>query len=77
MTSYLVVTPARDEAENLSGLAHSLASQTWLPPLTWVIVDDGSTDGTAEVARSLELPFPVRVVQRVQERPAPVLHRHL
>jgi glycosyltransferase involved in cell wall biosynthesis len=50
--SYAVVTPARDEAENLPRLAESLAAQT-LPPRTWIIVDNGSTDGTLEVARGL------------------------
>jgi poly-beta-1,6-N-acetyl-D-glucosamine synthase len=50
--SYAVVTPARDEAENLPRLAASLASQT-IGPRTWTIVDNGSTDGTLEVARRL------------------------
>jgi len=49
MLSYALVTPARDEAENLSRLAPCLAEQT-LAPLEWVIVDDGSTDGTRDVA---------------------------
>jgi glycosyltransferase involved in cell wall biosynthesis len=49
---YGVVTPARDEAENLAALAATVTSQTLLPA-AWVIVDDGSTDGTAEVADEL------------------------
>jgi glycosyltransferase involved in cell wall biosynthesis len=47
---YAVVTPARDEAGNLPRLAESLAAQT-VRPRTWIIVDNGSTDGTLEVAR--------------------------
>jgi len=50
--TYAVVTPARNEAETLAQVACSLTSQTVLPN-AWVIVDDGSTDGTAAVAHAL------------------------
>lgn len=50
--SYAIVTPARDEAENLGRLGASLAAQRHLPA-RWVIVDNGSTDGTADVAAAL------------------------
>ncbi len=50
--SYAVVTPARDEADNLPRLATCLAAQT-LRPRTWTIVDNGSSDGTLELAQSL------------------------
>ena len=62
--SWLIVTPARNESERLPGLAASLAAQA--PGLVglWVVVDDGSTDGTAGVATSLDLPFPVHVLTR-------------
>jgi biofilm PGA synthesis N-glycosyltransferase PgaC len=50
--SYTVITPARDEAENLARLAGSLLAQTH-PPQAWLIVDDGSVDETAAIARSL------------------------
>lgn len=49
---YSVVTPARNEAENLPRLADSLAGQT-VRPACWLIVDTGSTDGTEQVARDL------------------------
>jgi glycosyltransferase involved in cell wall biosynthesis len=56
--SYAVVTPARNEAENLPRIAESLRSQTVLPR-RWLIVDNGSTDDTVECARALaaELPW--------------------
>lgn len=50
--TYAIITPARDERENLTRLAAAVGAQS-LPPLCWVIVDDGSCDGTAELARAL------------------------
>jgi glycosyltransferase involved in cell wall biosynthesis len=50
--SYAVLTPARDEAGALPRLAECLASQTVRPAL-WVVVENGSTDDTPEVARAL------------------------
>lgn len=44
-----VVIPARDEAAALPALLGSLAAQT-RPPGEVLVVDDGSTDGTAAVA---------------------------
>jgi len=46
-----VVIPARDEAANLPGLLDDLFAQD-LAPREVVVVDDSSTDGTAEVARA-------------------------
>jgi glycosyltransferase involved in cell wall biosynthesis len=55
--SYAVVTPARDEADNLPRLAASLAAQTVLPQ-AWTIVDNGSTDGTLELCEELAAKHP-------------------
>jgi 4,4'-diaponeurosporenoate glycosyltransferase len=46
-----VVVPARNEAANLPHLLDSLAAQH-LTSLQIIVVDDASTDGTAEVARA-------------------------
>jgi glycosyltransferase involved in cell wall biosynthesis len=48
---YAIVTPVRDEADNVKRLAHALAAQTALPS-TWLVIDDGSRDNTADVVRS-------------------------
>ncbi len=48
--THLVVTPARNEAENLQRLGECLVEQTWRPN-AWIVVDNGSTDGTQEVVR--------------------------
>ena len=47
-----MITAVRDEAENLPRLAASLAAQETLPR-TWIVVDNGSEDGTLELARGL------------------------
>lgn len=52
MTRYDVVTPVRDEAENLERLAACLAGQT-VPPRAWVVVDTGSGDRTPALAAAL------------------------
>lgn len=46
---YALVTPVRSEEENLARLAGSIESQT-LSPTQWVIVDNGSEDGTLDLA---------------------------
>jgi 4,4'-diaponeurosporenoate glycosyltransferase len=47
-----VITPARNEAHNLPALLRSLAAQP-VRPHEIIVVDDGSTDPTPEVARQL------------------------
>jgi biofilm PGA synthesis N-glycosyltransferase PgaC len=50
--SYAIITPARDEAGALQRLAGALRRQTRLP-VRWVIVENGSSDQTAEVAETI------------------------
>jgi glycosyltransferase involved in cell wall biosynthesis len=45
---YLAITPARDEERLLPGLIESMRAQT-IAPARWIIIDDGSTDGTAAI----------------------------
>lgn len=49
---YAVITPARNERANLARLAESLGAQTLLP-LQWIVIDDGSDDGTDVLASEL------------------------
>lgn len=54
-----LLTAARDEAESLPALAAALAAQAGTQgALRPVLVDDGSRDGTAELARLLLAPWP-------------------
>jgi glycosyltransferase involved in cell wall biosynthesis len=46
--NYVLITPARNEDALIERVIESVVSQTQLP-LKWVIVDDGSTDRTADV----------------------------
>src|SRR5205809_6696858 len=47
-----VIVPAFNEAEHVADTIRSLQSQS-VPPREIIVVDDGSTDGTGEVARAL------------------------
>jgi len=48
LPSYILITPARNEAAFIEKTIQSVISQTVLP-LRWVIVSDGSTDGTDDI----------------------------
>ena len=48
MLRYVLITPARNEAENIGRTLESMVAQTYRP-LAWVIVSDGSTDQTEDV----------------------------
>ncbi|MBM4322528.1 MAG: glycosyltransferase family 2 protein [Deltaproteobacteria bacterium] len=50
MLSYVLITPARNEAEFIGKTIESVIWQTLLPK-RWVIVSDGSTDGTDDVVK--------------------------
>ena len=61
---YALITPAKNEAAFLERTILSVIAQTWRP-LRWVIVDDGSTDGTAQlVAMFAERYDFIRLVSR-------------
>jgi glycosyltransferase involved in cell wall biosynthesis len=48
LPSYVLITPARNEAQFIERTLNSVVSQT-VKPLRWVIVSDGATDGTDEI----------------------------
>lgn len=46
--TYILITPARNEAQFIELAIKSVISQT-VTPIKWVVVSDGSTDGTDEI----------------------------
>lgn len=49
LPTYALVSPVRDEAADFERTAESILAQTHRPQ-QWIVVDDGSTDGTHEIA---------------------------
>jgi len=47
-SKYVLITPARNEAEFIEQTIQSVVRQT-IRPVKWVIVSDGSTDGTEDI----------------------------
>jgi glycosyltransferase involved in cell wall biosynthesis len=50
LPSYLLITPARNEAQFIEQTIRSVIAQT-IRPVRWIIVSDGSTDGTDEIVK--------------------------
>ena len=48
-----VIIPARDEAPLIAQSLRSLLAQDYAGPLRFILVDDGSTDATGSIARSI------------------------
>src|SRR5207249_4358062 len=65
---YVLITPARNEEAFIEKTLVAVASQTILP-VRWVIVDDGSTDRTAEIVQSYVHRFPWIELCRREQRP--------
>jgi poly-beta-1,6-N-acetyl-D-glucosamine synthase len=73
--SILIVSPVRNEAVHIERVVRSVAAQE-LTPARWIVIDDGSDDGTLEILRRLEpdVPF-MRVVERADVPSDPVRDR--
>lgn len=67
LPAYAVVTPARDEARSIRLTIEAMLRQTVLP-LAWVIVSDGSTDGTDEIVLEYARQHPWIELIRLPER---------
>jgi biofilm PGA synthesis N-glycosyltransferase PgaC len=67
LPTYVLITPAHNEAQFISLAIKSVVTQT-VPPIKWVIVSDGSTDGTDDIVRSYANDFPWIELVRVSGR---------
>ena len=54
----LIVSPVKNEAAHLQAVIRAVAAQDF-PPARWIVVDDGSSDGTPAIARRVaaDIPF--------------------
>ncbi|HKW16969.1 MAG TPA: glycosyltransferase family 2 protein [Terriglobales bacterium] len=64
---YVIITPARNEAEFIELTLKSVSNQTVLPS-KWVIVSDGSTDGTDQIVKKYMVQHPWIELVRMPER---------
>lgn len=64
---YVLITPARNEAALIEDTIQSVIGQT-VRPRRWVIVSDGSTDGTDEIVRRYATLHPWIQLVRTPER---------
>lgn len=65
--AYVIITPARDEAQYIELTLKSMVAQT-VKPVKWVIVSDGSTDGTDEIVGRYAAEYPWIELLRMPER---------
>ncbi|MFZ6722300.1 glycosyltransferase [Undibacterium sp. Ji49W] len=60
----VIIAPVRDEADLIRLTLDSMVAQT-VKPVEWIIVDDGSQDGTADIVREYAEKYSfIRLVQR-------------
>ncbi|MFD7640512.1 bifunctional polysaccharide deacetylase/glycosyltransferase family 2 protein [Kitasatospora sp. NPDC059795] len=57
-----VLVPAYNELECIANTLNSLAASDY--PIEVIVIDDGSTDGTADIVEEMDLPF-VRLIRKV------------
>jgi biofilm PGA synthesis N-glycosyltransferase PgaC len=67
LPSYVLITPARNEARFIELTLKSVVAQT-VRPVKWVIVSDGSTDGTDEIVSRYAADHPWIELVRMPER---------
>jgi glycosyltransferase involved in cell wall biosynthesis len=67
LPTYVLITPARNEAQFIELTMKSVVAQT-IRPIKWVIVSDGSTDGTDDIVGKYAAEQPWIELLRMPER---------
>src|SRR6266403_3632542 len=67
LPAYVLITPARNEAHFIELTLQSIVAQT-VRPAKWVIVSDGSTDGTDDIVKKYAAEYPWIELLRMPER---------
>ena len=67
LPNYVLITPARNEAQFIELTIKSVVAQT-VRPIKWIIVSDGSTDGTDEIVCKYTTNHPWIELVRMPER---------
>lgn len=67
LAQYVLITPARNEAEFIGSTIESVIAQT-VRPIKWVIVSDGSTDETDDIVKKYVSEYPWIELVRMPER---------
>lgn len=65
--TYILITPARNEEAFIERTLKSVVSQT-IRPIRWIIVSDGSTDGTDDIVKRHTAEHPWIELLRLPER---------
>jgi glycosyltransferase involved in cell wall biosynthesis len=65
---YCLLTACRNEVKYIAATMQSVLRQT-TPPTKWIILDDGSTDGTAEVVKELSAGHEWITLRQLERRP--------
>jgi poly-beta-1,6-N-acetyl-D-glucosamine synthase len=73
---YVLATPARNEREGLPALLETVAAQRELP-LLWLVVDDGSDDGSRELLEAARAHHPYLEVASAPEAASEYLGAHV
>lgn len=67
LPTYVLITPARNEAQFIKMTIESVIAQT-VRPMKWIIVSDGSTDGTDQIVDTYAANYPWIALLRMPER---------
>lgn len=75
-SGYVLATPARNEREGLPALLETVGAQQ-LQPLVWIIVDDGSDDGSRQWLDGVRARYPFLEVLSAPEAADEYLGAHI